>query len=117
MRKNNVVTWVKTGGPYGDETSTYKVILSKDLTLKEFVDLVLDDEREWGNFEIGDKKGYLIRYIGYTHGEIKNTEKGKWAEEYYDDTPLGDLGNFLVEKEIFAHGGWTNMNYSIKLKN
>ena len=36
------------GGPYGDCTSTYEFTMLKQMTLKEFAEMVAADKKEWG---------------------------------------------------------------------
>ena len=44
-----MIKYVKTGGPYGDETSRYDVILDKQYTVKEFISAILEQNKdEWG---------------------------------------------------------------------
>ena len=45
---NNNIKWHHIGGPYSDETSRYELKFTKSYTVKQLIDEVLKDVREWG---------------------------------------------------------------------
>lgn len=102
-----MITFEITGGPYGDCTSNYKVIIhNKPLTFKNFVDEVLQRNNEWGEIRLG--KSWIdcigaTKSIEYSKGQIL---KDDLLAEYSDCEVL----------EIKANGGWSKMDYYVSLK-
>lgn len=94
------------GGPYGDETSRYDVILGKEYTVSEFINTVLDEcKDEWGC--IGIHKPRTIfgdPCVDYFHGDFKT-----------DPSVMDEYANRKI-KHVMAHGGWSNMDYRIYLE-
>lgn len=95
-----------TGGPFGDCCCSYDVALDKEYTVEEFQQEVLKEKpEEWGEFSIvTDFKHRLsLDNCEYKSGKItkgfKNPDQKK-----------------ARIKEIKARGGWTAMDYFIKLK-
>ena len=87
---------------FGDETAGYAVELTKKYTVKEFVNEVLENDREWGY--IGISCGGAI--FGSPNCEFRN---GKLESSLPDD---------VMNKEISgvkASGGWSRMDYLLEL--
>lgn len=85
------------GGPYGDECSDYEFETATLMTLKEFVETVASNKKEWGYI----RTSYFGKTLAdYSHGEIT----------YHTD----DLDRLVVPKG-YASGGWTRMDYIIDL--
>lgn len=85
------------GGPYGDESSDYEFETFTIMTLKEFVETIASDKREWGYI----RTSYFGKPLAdYSHGEIT----------YHTD----DLDRLVVPKGL-AYGGWSRMDYIIKI--
>ena len=85
-------------GPVGnDETRHYYLTPIKEFTVKEFVEAVLDDKREWGDFKIKSKSQTIK--IEYAYGRLSfNTEL---TESILNSVVL----------ELGGHGGWSNSDY------
>ena len=97
-----------TGGPYGDASSSYAVKLDKEYTVQEFVKMVLDEKPgEWGNFEITTD----FHYTYTNRKDICEYKRGKIIADFREEKP-----KTMVVSEVIAHGGWTNMNYFIKVE-
>lgn len=89
---------------YGDCTADYKVILDKQYTVREFVSFVLSQKDEWGAIQIYDPDKSWLDYDEY---------------EYRYGNLNDDIPNEIMEKKIIsvsAHGGWTAMDYVLKLE-
>ena len=85
------------GGPYGDECSEYEFKTFTIMTIKEFLETIAADKKEWGCVRMS--------YFGdpiaeYSHGEIT------YHTDYID--------RFIVPKGL-AYGGWSRMDYIIKI--
>jgi len=97
---NKKFSLIYTGGPYGDETSSYDGYLNQPLTVREFIDAVFEQHPdEWGRIRIFDDT-----YLDYRYDEIEFISSQ--FNEY--------LGKKI--KSFTAHGGWTLMDYSLTLE-
>ena len=93
----------------GDETASYSVRLQKEnVTLKEFIDFLITGRKgEWGYVKIQDKdcpwfsSTYAVEY--------------RWGTIVSDTIPE-DLKNKVIPSEILGDGGWSRMDYIIKLE-
>lgn len=87
-------------GPFGDCTSVYDVEFPQDITVAEFIQLVVDENpHEWGSFSLGWKQPTVACY---SHGSITYTEA-------YDTYKLAKIAS------VSSNGGWSLMDYSLKL--
>lgn len=97
--------FIHTAGPFGDCTSEYDIQLDKNYTVEEFVETVLKEKsREWG-------------YIGiYKKGEIFGDPVCEYRSGKLITESLPE--EFLRQdiKEVKASGGWSRMDYEIKVK-
>lgn len=92
-----------TGGPFGDCTSNYEIEFSREFTVREFVNEVIKNKDEWGDFHIVTKgKPFGIEKSEYRHGKILSS----FSEEILD----------RKIKFVRANGGWSLMSYYITLK-
>ena len=98
----------EVGGPFGDETCNYELVLYKEMTVREFVEQVLSDEREWGTIHIYDPKGktpWARRYGGpkceYRRGRLVSV----FPDEILDKVIVSGKSN----------GGWSLMDYDLTL--
>lgn len=86
-----------TGGPFGDETSSYAIELpNEEISVQEFIDMVmLQEPNEWGMISSGH-----VVLADYSHGKIT------YRPEYdtYKDRAVASVS---------AHGGWSLMDYNI----
>lgn len=92
---------IHTGGPYGDETSTYDGHLNMPLTVNDFVITVLNNYKdEWGIITIGPH----LAHIEYRYGQITDTSH--------------NIDKYLNKKikSFNARGGWTLMDYALELE-
>lgn len=88
----------------GDCTAGYSVELSKEYTIKEFIDEVLKSN-EWGAIGIYDENQSWFEkgnpYCEYKRGELIS----KLPDEFLDK-PI---------KKVDADGGWSLMDYKIHI--
>lgn len=111
-------------GPHGDECTTYSVIFYKeDITLQEFITNVVNNNLlEWGSFYIQikdpelEKLDYLAPNECYSEIEITY----KYGEIHYKTETKFDniIWDMYIDanKNNWANGGWSNMDYWIWLK-
>lgn len=98
----NKLNFERTGGPYGDATSSYDVTVPEGMTLEEFIKAVLEERPdEWGDIKLGWDKDPLIEY---NRGNLYNPHRSLSE----------NLNKELVE--VKANGGWSLMTYIIELK-
>lgn len=91
-------------GPFGDCTSNYEVVFYKPYTVKEFIEEVISNEREWGDFRIVEKDNPFGSEVSeYRYGKILT----RFSEETLD----------RKIKSAKANGGWSVMTYYIVLEN
>ena len=96
------ISLIHVSGPYGDACSSYSFTISNEMTLKEFVELIVNENpNEWGVVREGS--GLEKIYAEYRWGEIK----------YLTDTP----DKIIIYPKGRAHGGWSNMDYYVKEEN
>lgn len=101
--------FIKTGGPYGDQTSSYSVHLNdnfsmNDYTVNMFIEEVLKT-KDWGYIGIYNLKERSVfgkPNIEYSHGKLKNEN----FEQSILDSKI---------KNIRASGGWSRMDYLLEL--
>ena len=94
-----MIKYVIIGGPYGDATSKYDVVLDKKYTVKEFISAILEQNNdEWGEFVIWEWPSKIK--CEFSKCRIKTN----FLDEKYLDMNI---------KSVTAQGGWTFMNYYI----
>ena len=109
--ENSPIKFNQTGGPYGDETSSYDIEITKEgLTLRELIDYVISDEREWGDIDIIGKGqpydwctediDYTVYRLSYKHGKV------------LEDNIPEEIKDKAIP-ECKAHGGWSLMDYRV----
>ena len=94
---SNKLQMICTGGPYGDCTSSYKFTMPKQMTLKEFAEMVTDGE-EWGAIRNGNGD-VLVDYNRSKEIKYRNNVDP----------------NTILKLEGTAHGGWSLMDYHVKI--
>ena len=95
----NKINLIRVGGPYGDETSSYKfTIIGNEMTLEQFAEAIAEDEREWGSIRKSSPFGEVL--ADYKYGKIN----------YRADK------NIKIAKEGTANGGWSLMDYYAEVK-
>lgn len=88
-------TLTHKAGPFGDETSLYELVLTKPITVDEFLDYILKElSNEWGYVDVGHNR------VEYRYGKIIS------GHLPLQDTVIGGT----------ADGGWTRMDYNLKVK-
>lgn len=102
----------QTGGPYGDETSSYDVeIIKEGFTVRELIDYVVNDGREWGDIDIigkGRPYDWCTEDIDYTVYRLEY----KWGKVLSDNIPEEIKDKVIPTCK--AHGGWSLMSYDIR---
>lgn len=92
-----------------DCTAPYNIILDKEYDVREFVDTVLNNrEKEWG-------------YIGMykESGSFENRVFGSPNCEYKWGKLLSFLPDDILDKKVLsvsADGGWSRMDYILKIE-
>lgn len=88
----------------GDETASYAVSNYKAKTVREFVDEVLQNTREWGYVKVVVDG---VSWLSYPECEYR------WGKL------LSTLSSEYLDKEILSiegDGGWSRMDYYISIK-
>lgn len=78
-----------------DATSIYDIRINGDITVKELIDRVLSEKKEWGYIIIDDKRKFEYRY-------------GKVVSNKFTDKEL----NYVIKNMIWT-GGWSRSDYVI----
>lgn len=86
------------GGPYGDATSSYECTLSRNATIKEFIELILKNKEEWGGIYVYQGRE-RVQIAEYRHGNLE------WHK-------IPD-GRARILPKIEADGGWSRMDYLV----
>ena len=100
-----MIKYIQTSEVFGDCSANYDVKLNKPHTVGEFINLVLIERKaESGMFEIYNPDVSWLDYerYEYRHGILKDV-----------------ISKEILEKRIIsieAHGGWTQMDYLLKLE-
>ncbi len=90
----NRIELIHKAGPFGDCTSFYELRIASSMTVEDFINEVLK-KGEWGYIDIEDRR------LEYRYNKMVN---GKW-----DDIKDRKIA------PVSAHGGWTCMDYTLKL--
>lgn len=99
----NKLNFESTGGPCGDATSSYNITFPKGMTVKQFIETVLQERADsWGEFRLGSRIGQLL--LTYDRGDVDNIFCDN-IDEYYTKIVL----------RVEANGGWGNMDYYLVL--
>jgi hypothetical protein len=96
--------FTQTSRVRGDETASYAVSNYKAKTVREFVDEVILNEREWGYIKVVVKG---VSWLSYPECEYR------WGKL------LSTLPAQYLDKEITnveGDGGWSRMDYYISVK-
>ena len=113
-----------TGGPYGDECSSYDVSFPEDWTFEDFIRYMVHtrsiERKEWGKVSVGSMfSGHVIEYkcgIARLYAGERYYDAEKKHECYENSVRLyeGNLKKKVVS--IYAHGGQSAMDYVVKLE-
>lgn len=110
------IKFEKTGGPYGDATSNYNVIVPSGTTVREFIRYIRDEysvkHGEWGEFAYNHP---FNKFLSYNRGSLffEESEYGTPKEKCQ---PILDE---IIDKKIAkikANGGWSAMSYTLYLE-
>lgn len=115
------ITFIHTGGPYGDATSNYEVRIPEDTTVAEFIKYIVRvysvEHGEWGEFRV-----YGLKEHPHGHGLISYNRGEAFFEPEPWRTPrdvceplLKELQNRVIKK-VKANGGWSCMGYDLYLE-
>lgn len=85
----------------GDCCAPYEVILNRECTLREFVDCIIKNEREWG----------FVRVESWFDGNELEYRYGKILRSEFTDAELQS-----TIKTVVSNGGWSCMDYVVRLK-
>ena len=86
-----------------DCTSTYIIEFEKPMTLKQFVNIVFEERpNEWGYFNVHNQLS--DDYLDYPY------ERGKLSRKI----PVKFLDRKI--ENVWANGGWSSMDYYIRLE-
>lgn len=83
-------------GSYSDATTSYDVGFNICMTLRDFINEIRMCDKEWGTIEVCG-----FGRIDYSYGDVRGTI----SEHLYD----------VGIEYIKANGGWSMMNYHVKL--
>ena len=89
-----------TGGIGGDETYPYKALMDRPYTVREFVEEVASDKRNWGTsrYTASAADGFGESLCDYRYGEIGEL----------DDSIAG-----RQVKEAWGSGGWSCYGFTL----
>lgn len=110
------IQFKNTGGPYGDATSAYEVLVPTGTTVREFIIYIRDrysvEHNEWGKFSYNHPFNDFLSY-----------NRGKLFFEYYPSGVPKDKCQSVLDEiadkkivKIKAHGGWSAMDYTLYLE-
>ena len=102
-----MITFKSVSKMYPDGMTDYVIELDKKYTVKTFIEEIIKrDQKEWGYIGIFDKKQSWFErgnpFIEYD----RNGLKSQFSDEILN----------MEIKSITANGGWSRMDYKIKLK-
>lgn len=95
-------------GYYGDCTADYAVIFKKDYTVREFIDEIITHRSgEWGCIGISTHDNeawaqFCSIKCSYRWGKMESKFSDKWLDRHIESAT--------------GHGGYSNMDYILKLK-
>lgn len=93
---------IRTSKIFSDETAFYKVKLTSEITLNDFINAVLEDTMEWGKIYIYAANKLFGEYnCEYRYGKLTNSN--------FTDEQLNS-----IISEVTSRGGWTQMDYWVK---
>ena len=101
----NMIRLKRISEEYGDCSADYEVKLDKEYTVKEFSEWISQQKGEWGHIAIYNPNVSWVEYERYEY------KYGQWIGK-----PIPES---LMKKKIVnvsAHGGWSQMNYTIKVE-
>lgn len=101
----------------GDATSWYDVIITGELTVKQFIEQIKHESGEernhgwFGDFTINKKDEYTWPFLEYRAGSL-------YMSKFQDKAPYREIldryGDMKITK-LRANGGWGNMSYYISV--
>ena len=118
---NKIFKLVYKSGPHGDQCTTYNVkFLNSNVTLEDFLKNIVDNTSEWGTvyLKVPNSETYNLPYAteNEKYKEIKIEYKyGKIITDRSEFSYYLDLYIDQDYKNMFANGGWSCMDYFIKI--
>lgn len=93
--------FTQTHRTLGDETTPYLVTEYRAKTVVEFINEVLENDSEWGDFCVRERDhGFLFaKRVGYKYGKLLDEIPDEWQ--------------YVLIEEVRAVGGWGCMDYMI----
>lgn len=95
-----------TSDPDKDSCCTFRVLLPKDTRVKDVIEFALNQD-EWGTIEV--RHGDVTDVLDYERHPI-GTKRGRIKYDQITDEVKG-----MKVKEISSYGGWSRMDYKIKV--
>ena len=92
--------FICTGGPYGDECSSYNVIFNDSYKVREAINEILA-QNEWGSIQL-------------------NYKDIQFKIDYKGNKLLNEIAPYIFEADIIechAYGGWSLMDYIFTITN
>lgn len=93
----------------GNETRKYNIEVKDGVTVRQVIDDIVSDTREWGY--IGIKEYYKKEFFGSHRFEYRNGKKIKPTNE--QDIFFWDSISDWRVVGIEGEGGWSNSNYQL----
>lgn len=113
------VEFKHVGGPFGDCTSNYEVVVPKNTTVREFIKYIVREysveQQEWGHFRLNGLEGfpYGITLVNYARGMLFYEEP--WTNKEKCELILKQHADRIIKK-VNANGGWSCMCYDLYLE-
>lgn len=105
------------GGPFGDATSNYQVVIPEGTTVREFIKYIVTDysvkHDEWGDFSVGRINTYPKCLLHYNRGSA--FFELPWCNEDECKPILAEIADEKIVR-VTANGGWSNMGYTLYLE-
>lgn len=92
-------------GPFSDETSIYSVVMNKEMTVSDLIDYAISQNDEWGFISIIGDNGLFKPICRLEY---------RWGKIVSDTIPDETKGAKI--KDIGAYGGWSRMDYDIRIQ-
>lgn len=96
----------QTGHAGGDSTAPYAILLSREYTVREFIETILKQyPHEWGIFHVLEERSVCGTHhyaVEYRYGELKEMFMA------------GIFNKKIVS--VDARGGWSSMDYYIRVQ-
>ena len=118
---NKIFKLVYKSGPHGDECTTYYIkFLENKVTLSDFLQEVKNIDQEWGTIylDVPNVKTYDLPYATESERYKEIKIEYKYGNIITDRSEFSSYLDLYIDqdyKNMFANGGWSYMNYFIKI--